>query len=1126
MFSDLLYTDKALPVPVKAVDCTYDRLAQLLNETQDIVSGPAAAALGRTGDVKPGAVNSTFLQSNNQKLLNSTFDGEQPPAQKLANNPNANATFDHKHMIAATNKTFDRLEHQMAANTTFEMADNNLINTTFDRKENQQANTTFDFQAGTEAKNENLNITFEKGEYRIPSMNETVNLMDAEGDVLKLILDSTPKKSSKAAPEAASTPKGAAKPQIASKGTITKDPTQSFLHRMSLNLRNEQVKAAVPESSQQPVAEPHSHTQAPSNKNAVPGFKMGHLDQQAMSTQLRRLHNGPTAVRSTSGPMRALPMHAFPLHQSCGKQVENAISPDDEGITALDYNTPTESSIKDAKPTFGSISSIENERPCTPDIGIAMDHRTSTPDVFRPGDPGSGPRITSTPAMRGGVFSRMVGMDGPAPTPIIAPIPRLQRVVSIASTGSLPESCQDPQWPGLSHDSTKDSKGGIGTPANHHSGRAIQAVKLNHRSGVNLMADSNEVDIQDKKSEPLLQNEDFDKVIPSLDTGKEVEEEEIVDSQRLIQDGDKQGAINKQFPAAQGNSQQACDGLPGETVRRKEVTKDLKKDCQEILNRTLDLQPSTDVNVDGSQATNNENEINVEEPDVLAEKMPSGNVHQSEFRNNTTKPLVDHEVRADCEKQIDTAVITKSQSSSSIEVKANYEASDACEPDLPININKKNSTLSIVPQVIQSIQTEVCLNDTFEAEQSDSSAKIKTEDYHIQKDNIPVDKNNLPEGPGKDICAESKVNNSQAEKPRPKRNKSAESNESSNNEGESHTSSEMNAEPNRQTKLKRSSLTHARKVPTPVSSTKPNLKTTKKLDTSKSSTYSNTSFSKTDQKTSMKKVGGQSSRPTATNNKNPQAMARPALGIRRSLPHSSPSQKSNNSITKSNKENTLGKQVDGNIKQPETQIKSKLSLTKGINPPKRTVLGSSNIQIRKSIVVQPEKQKNGLAFTKNSPLRANTGALKNKDPGESLKVRTKSVQSNSTYGQDKDNKTTSQIRLKPLSKRMKPSSPHKSPSKAELKQPQKLPQPTQKIAVASHTSGFTNKLARPQMASGLQTPAAQSKITSSGNSAVSKLPGLRPLSNIKPVAVKRVSGIMPPTTNKPNVLRPPRPMAR
>ncbi|XP_063607161.1 dentin sialophosphoprotein-like [Penaeus indicus] len=856
---------------------------------------------------------------------------------------------------------------------------------------------------------------------------------------------------------------------------------------------------------------------------------MGHLDQQAMSNQLRRLHNAPTAVRGTSGPMRALPMHAFPLQQSCGKQVENAITPDDEGITALDYNTPAEPAVKDAKPTFGSLSSIENERPCTPDIGITMDHRTSTPDVFRPGDPGSGPRITSTPAMRGGVFSRMVGMDGPAPTPIVAPIPRLQRVVSIASTGSLPEGSQDPKWPGLSHDSTKDSKGGIGTPANHHSGRIIQAVKLNHRSEDNLMADSNEVDVQDRKVEPLLQNEDLDKAIPSLDTGKEVQEEEIVDSQRLNQDGDKQGAINKQFPVAQENSQHACDGLPDEIVSRKEVTKDLKKDCPEILNRTLDLQPSTDVNVDGSQATNNENEINVEEPDVLTEEMPSGNVHQSEFRNNTAKPLVDianHEVRADCEKQTDTAVITQSQSSSSIEVKANCEASDACDPDLLINIDEKNPTLSIVPQVIQSIQTEVCLNDTFEAEQSDSSAKIKTEGHHIQQENIPEDKNNLSERPGKDICAERKVNNSQAERPRPKRNISAESNESSNNEGESHTSSEMNAESNRQTRLKRSSLTHARKVPTPVSSAKPNLKTTKKLDTSKSSTCSNTSFSKVDQKTSLKKVGGQSSRPTATDNKNPQAMVRPALGIRRSLPHSSPSQKSNNSITKSNKENTLGKQVDGNIKHPETQIKSKLSLTKGINPPKRTVLGSSNIQIRKSIVVQPEKQKNGLALTKNSPLRATTGALKNKDPGESLKGRTKSVQSNSTHGQDIDNKTTSQGRLKPPSKRMKPSSPLKSPPKAELKQPQKLPQPTQKIAVASHASGFTSKMARPQMASGLQPPAAQSKITSSGNSAVSKLPGLRPPSNIKPVAVKRVSGIMPPTANKPNVLRPPRPMAR
>lgn len=686
----------------------------------------------------------------------------------------------------------------------------------------------------------------------------------------------------------------------------------------------------------------------------------------------------------------------------------------------------------------------------------------------------------------------------------------------------------DPKWPGLSHDSTKDSKGGIGTPANHHSGRAIQAVKLNHRSGDNLMADSNEADIQDKKSE-LLQNQDFDKVIPSLDTGKEVEETEIVDSQRPNQDGDKQGAINKQFPAAQENSQQVCDSLPDETVRRKELAKDLKKDCQEILNRTLDIHPLTEVNDDGSQDINNENEINVEEPDVQAEKMPSGNVHQSEFRNNTTKLLVDianPEVRADCEKQTDTAVITQSQSSSSIDVKANSEASDACDPDLPININEKNPKHSTVPQVIQSIQTEVCLNDTFEAEESDSSAKMKTEDDHIQQENIPEDKNDFSEGPGKDICTDRKVNNSQAEKPRPKRNNSAESNESCNNEGESHTSGEMNVEPNKQIKLKRSSLTHARKVPTPVSSAKPNLKATKKLDTSKSSSCSNTSFSKTDQQTSLKKVGGQTSRLTATDIKNPQAMVKPALGTRRSLPHSSPSQKSNNSITRSNKENTLGKQIDGNTIQPETQIKNKLALTKGINPPKRTVLGPSNIQIRKSIVVQPEKQKNGLAFTKNAPLRTNIGALKNKDPGESLKVRTKLVHSNSTHGQDTDNKTTNQGRLKPPNKRMKPSSPLKSPPKAELKQPQKLPQPTQKIAVGSHTSGLTSKLARPQMASGFQPPTAQSKITASGNSAVSKLPGLRPPSNVKPAAVKRVSGIMPPTTNKPNVLRPPRPMAR
>lgn len=716
----------------------------------------------------------------------------------------------------------------------------------------------------------------------------------------------------------------------------------------------------------------------------------------------------------------------------------------------------------------------------------------------------------------------MMGMDGPAPTPIIAPISRLQRVVSVSSTGSLPEVSQDPKWPGLSHESTKDSKGGIGTPANHHSGRSRQALPLSHQYGDNLMVDAIEGDIQDKNSEPQLQNDDL------IDAGKEMEEKETVDSTRHNQDGNMQGAINKQLPTAQENSQQACDGLPDETGR-KEISKDLKKDCQEILNRTLDIHPSTevndDVNDDGSHATNNENMINVEEPeDVLTEKIPSANVHQSEIRNNTTQPLIniaDHEAKTDCEKQTDTAVITQSQSNSNIEVKENYEASNACDRDLLVSISEKNPKHSIVPQVIQN---EVCLNNTFEAEQSES--KIKTEDIHIQQENIPEDKKNLSEGPGKEIYAEKNLNNSQAkENPRPKRNNSAESNESCNTEGESHTSSEMNTESSRQIKLKRS-FTHTRKVLTPVSSTKPNVKATKKLDNSRSSTCSNTSFSKADPKTSLKKGGGQSSGPTATDSKNPQARIKPALGIHRSLPHSSPSQKSNNSITRSNKENAPGKQVHGNTKQPESQIKSKLSLTKGINPPKRTVLGSSNIQIRKSIVVPPEKLKNGLAFTKNAPLRADTGALKNKDPGEPLKARTKSIQSNSTDGQYLDSKTVNQGRLRPPNKRMKPSSPLKSPPKAELRQPQKLPQSTQNITVGSHSSRFTSKLARPQMASGLQPPSAQIKITSSGTSAISKLPGLRPPSNIKPVAVKRVSGIMPPTTNKPNVLRPPKPVAQ
>lgn len=624
-------------------------------------------------------------------------------------------------------------------------------------------------------------------------------------------------------------------------------------------------------------------------------------------------------------------------------------------------------------------------------------------------------------------------------------------------------------------------------------------------------------------------------MISSLDTntGKELEKKSIVDSPRDIQDNEMKGDINEQLPTAQDNAQQACDGLSAEMVRN-ELSTELIKDCQQLLNTTLDMQPSTKVRDDASQPANNEHVINVEEPNVLRDKNSSEttNLSQPESSNNMTQPIVDIancEVR-DYEKQADMAGITESSANSGLKIKANCEASAASEHDLPLNLNEEKQNHNTVHQMVQSVKAEVCLNDTFEAEQSDSSAKIKTEVCDVQQETIRVAETNSSQGYGKDNCVQRKVNNSQVvERPRPKRNISAESNESCNSGGESYTSTDMNAEPNRQIKLKGSSFTQARKVPTPVSSVRSNVKAVKKLDTSKNSTSSNTSFSKADQKPQLKKnvakVDSGRSRSIVADSKNSQAIIKPALGKHRSLPHSSPSQRSNNSFTKSDKENTPSKQVDKSTKPPESQTKSRLSLAKGINPTKRPVLGSSNIQIRKSIVVQPDKQKSGLGITKNAPLKANIGITdkaKCNDSSESLKQRGKLNQSNSKDLQDLKSKTTNTGRLKPPSKRMKPSSPIKSPQKIEAKQFQQLPQPTQKIATGSHTG----KLARPQMTSGLQPPSTNTKVSSVGNSAVSKLPGLRPPSSVKPVTARRVSGIVPPTLNKPSALRLPRPVAR
>lgn len=132
-----------------------------------------------------------------------------------------NATFDKQteNMLAemlAQNNTFIM---NNVANMTFEKTDNINqqclgINTTFDKQDtgntcddNNDNNATF-VQQPPHSEKEQLNVTFEKGgEYKIKSLNETVNLMDAEEQVLQIILDSTPKKPSRASIGHTSTPK-------------------------------------------------------------------------------------------------------------------------------------------------------------------------------------------------------------------------------------------------------------------------------------------------------------------------------------------------------------------------------------------------------------------------------------------------------------------------------------------------------------------------------------------------------------------------------------------------------------------------------------------------------------------------------------------------------------------------------------------------------------------------------------------------------------------------------------------------------------------------------------------------------------------------------------------------------
>ena len=216
--AELCATEHPLKEGNPAVNITFDSKAPVSNSnpTINITFDSKAPA----SNANP-AVNTTYdhklAEGNDNAPINTTFDSKKTPAMaenfdntfvKEKGNPAANTTFDINNLLigkdnAAANTTFDKppLEHQKA---------NTTIDYNADNEENAVINTTFTPQA--QDKKAELDVTFEKGEYKIGSLNETVNLMDAEENILQVILDATPKKISKHPPKASSTPKTSGNP--------------------------------------------------------------------------------------------------------------------------------------------------------------------------------------------------------------------------------------------------------------------------------------------------------------------------------------------------------------------------------------------------------------------------------------------------------------------------------------------------------------------------------------------------------------------------------------------------------------------------------------------------------------------------------------------------------------------------------------------------------------------------------------------------------------------------------------------------------------------------------------------------------------------------------------------------
>ncbi|XP_063848126.1 mucin-2-like isoform X2 [Scylla paramamosain] len=446
-------------------NCTFIPAEKCANQTFNTLGHPVKEgnpAVNTTFDSKAHAKNanpttnttfdfSTQAPGNGNPTANTTFDLNQA-AGKV--NPSANVTFDGKGQPAergntAANTTFD-LNNVAArkanpnANSTFDCNkpaadvtfDKNMategkdqpaaVNTTFDFKTNQEGNgaTNSTFSAGENPPSQSdndkadLNVTFEKGEYRIGSQNETVNLMDAEENILQVILDATPKKISKQPPKASSTPKISGNPQQPHlKAGLMKASTTNFLNRLL-----EGAKKEGQQESAAPATTSTTTSGLPAGMKLLDGAVLG--GQQQQQQQQRR------QLRGRPGPMKALPLsmvvtNAAHLEATAGGDSSN-------GSTKQTLCQRRKVTV----PSFGSLSSIENEMPSTPDLGINRNLSISSPEAFRMDILPCAPCITSTPTISGrGILSAMLEMDGAIPTPIsqVSSKPHFSRLISSSS---------------------------------------------------------------------------------------------------------------------------------------------------------------------------------------------------------------------------------------------------------------------------------------------------------------------------------------------------------------------------------------------------------------------------------------------------------------------------------------------------------------------------------------------------------------------------------------------------------------------------------------------------------------------------------------------------------------------